>query len=199
MSSNPCQQARRLWGEQFDGGAPMPEATAVHLRDCAGCQEFQTQAVLLREQLAATPLPAPSPDRDQELLALLQPVVTETRGRFWAGWWQSLRSPALPALGAVGFAAFAVTLVTAHLLTMLPAERTPRVAPGGSSARSADHLPNPDLVERWLASPQPRLIPLRNLGRDESPPGPGGSSGVAAPVEQLQRGSTTPALLGHLS
>jgi hypothetical protein len=193
MSSNPCQQARRLWGVEFDTGAPVPEAIAAHLRHCAGCREYQTQAVLLREQLATTPLPAPSLDRDQELLAQLQPADTQTRGSFWASWWKSLRSPALPALGAVGFAAFAVTLVTAHLLTVLPTDRTPRVAPGGASARSVDHLPHPDLVERWLASPQPRMIPLRNPARDGAAPVPESGSGAEGPVEPLQRGSTVPA------
>lgn len=195
MSSTDCKRAQRLWSEEFDGGASVPPAVAAHLDRCGECRAFRSQALLLREQFAAVPLPVLSPMRDQELLALLHLAAGASHGGVWTRWWQSLRSPTVPALGAVGFAAFAVTLITAHLLTVLPSERVPHGVPGGASARGVDGPPNTDTVERWLASPQPRLLPLRAPRPEKTAPAPD----PANPLEPRQRGSSVPHYLGRLS
>jgi hypothetical protein len=170
MNSSECSRACRLWSEAFDGRAPVPPAVAGHLADCPACQEFQARSGLLREQLAATPLPASSADQDLELLGLLRsPVAAEPR--LWVRVWHALRSPAAPVLGVAGFAAFAVTLVTAHLLTVIPVGPIERSSPGAATARTVNRMPGMDPVERWLTSPQPRLIPLRRPVQEMPLPG----------------------------
>lgn len=198
MNSSLCKRACRLWSDAFDGGAPVPPAIAKHLADCPACREFQTQSEHLREELAATPLPASSPVRDQEFLTLLRPPVV-AEPRFWVRVWQSLRSPAVPVLGALGFAAFAVTLVTAHLLTVLPTEPGGRTAPGAASARTVDQTPRADPIERWLASPQPRLIPLRPSAREPFAPGFEIQLRLANPAAPGRRGNAAPNDHGKLS
>lgn len=202
MNREPCELARRLWVEAFDGGQPVPEAAASHLAVCGHCQEFQASAALLRQQLTTTPMPLPSPDRDRQLLALLAPgSETPARGRrsWWSQWIPALRSPVVPTLAAVGFAAFAVTLVTAHLLTVLPGERPWGSLPGAASARNPEKTPVSDPLERWLASPQPRLIPI-DPGRREAPtPRSAPERGMGDPSGRQRSGSSylkAPAALG---
>lgn len=205
MNRQPCELAQRLWSEAFDGGQSVPEAVASHLAVCGHCQEFQAGAALLRQQLTTTPMPLPSPDRDRQLLALL-PSGSETPARsrrsrrsWWSQWIPALRSPVAPTLAAVGFAAFAVTLVTAHLLTVLPAERPLGPPPGAASARNPEKTPVSDSLERWLASPQPRLIPI-DPGRREVPtPRSAPERGMGDPSGRQRSGRSylkAPAALG---
>jgi hypothetical protein len=195
MSSEQCNLARRSWSEEFDGGPPVPGATAAHMHQCAACREFQQRALLLREQFSTVPLPPTSPARDAELLALLRPEAGEVRRPFWAVWQDGFHATNTRVLGTAGFAAFVVTLVTAQLLTTLPVEHGPRVVPWGATARSVDRPPNPDSVERWLASPQPRLLPMHSPLQvpQELVPEPTG------PADQRRRGSIFTNSIGRLS
>lgn len=173
MSAQECRRARQLWSDEFDGGVPVPAWVRLHAETCRECSEFRGQMLRLRQELAGTPLPRLSPERDEELLAALQAAPAGPGGaRFWNPFGRVRRAigfSAAPALVGVGLSAFLVTLVAAQLLSSPAGDHPERGVPGSTSAREPARTDDGDALELWLTSPQPTRVPRSMLPRNTVP------------------------------